>query len=73
MENKLEKENFGYSEMESRYGIKIGTAYTLVHQKRIPHIRLGRRFVLFNSKSIETWLRTHEVAPIVEARKPGQN
>ena len=33
-----------------------GTLYALVHQKRIPHIRIGPRTVRFRKQAIEKWL-----------------
>lgn len=45
-----------YSEVSKRYGLKVGTLYALVHNHRIPHVRLGARFVRFRSDAIEQWL-----------------
>jgi excisionase family DNA binding protein len=57
---KQEQEFLEYRDL-LQYGIKLGTAYSLVSQGRIPHIRLGKRFVRFSKKSILEWLKSHEV------------
>ena len=44
-------------------GVPVGTVHQLVHQRRIPHVRLGRRFIRFRRAEIETWLQQHAVAP----------
>jgi len=56
-----EQEVVGYAEMERRYGIKRGTLYSLVSQRRIPHLRLGSRFVRFRVAEVEAWLNSHRV------------
>ncbi len=51
-----------YAEVEEKYGIKVSTLYSLVHQKRIPHVRLGRRFIRFSVPEVEAWVASHRVA-----------
>lgn len=51
-----------YDGLEQKYGIKKGTAYSLVCRKRIPHIRLGKRFVRFPVDEIDRWFAEHFVA-----------
>lgn len=51
-----------YTQVATRYGLKVGTLYALVHQRRIPHVRLGRRFVRFREAEIEGWITQNVVA-----------
>ena len=41
----------------------LGTLYALVHQKRIPHHRLGNRMVRFDLDALQRWLEEHERVP----------
>jgi excisionase family DNA binding protein len=50
-----------YDELCARYGFKRGTVYSMVHEGRIPHIRLGPRFVRFEVSAIDAWIRSHRV------------
>jgi excisionase family DNA binding protein len=54
-------ENVGYAGAEEITGVTKGTLYGLVAQKRIPHIRLGKRHVLFSVKELRDWLDLHRV------------
>lgn len=58
----IETQYITYEQLERHFGIKRGTAYALVSQKRIPHTRLGNRFVLFNAEEIKLWLSKHAVS-----------
>lgn len=42
-------------------GINIGTLYSMVCNKRIPHIRLGKRHVVFNKDELIAWLLSQKV------------
>lgn len=42
-------------------GLKLGTLYALVSQRRIPHVRLSKRLVRFPQDEIERWLAAHLV------------
>ena len=53
-----------YSQAAALLGIKVGTLYALVHHKRIPHIRLGKRFVRFDKDRLRAWMREHYVEPL---------
>ena len=63
-----EKVLINYNQLEERYSIKKGTAYALVSQKRIPHVRLGNRFVLFEVCEIDKWLSGFVVKSETEGR-----
>ena len=52
-----------YSQVAEEYGIKVGSLYAMVHQLRIPHVRLGRRFVRFSRHELERWIDSHNVTP----------
>lgn len=49
-------ETITYAQLTERFGIKRGTAYALVSQNRIPHIKIGRRFILFPVAAVTAWL-----------------
>ncbi len=52
-----------YTQVAEEYGIKVGTLYAMVHQRRIPHVRLGRRFVRFSRHELERWIDSNNVTP----------
>ena len=53
-----------YSDVAAKFAIKKGTLYALVCQKRIPHVRIGPRFVRFAEDDIERWLAEKSVAAL---------
>jgi excisionase family DNA binding protein len=55
---------WNYKEVSKQTGMPSGTIYSLVSQKRIPHIRLGRRHVLFPAEEVIRWLEQHRVKHI---------
>ena len=64
----------GYRKATEITGLPEGTLYSLVSQKRIPHIRLGKRLVRFNVEELQAWLEAQAVpvsAPLSRARKGG--
>lgn len=62
----IETENTSYDGAERITGLKRGTLQALVCRKRIPHIRVGRRLVLFPVEALRKWLEQHRVesAPV---------
>ena len=50
-------------ELSKRTTLSRWTIYNLVNQRRIPHIKVGRR-VLFPLKAIEEWLDQHTIGVI---------
>jgi excisionase family DNA binding protein len=52
--------------------VPIGTVHQLVHQKRIPHVRLGRRFIRFRRSEIEAWITGQAVPPATQLGKGGR-
>jgi len=57
----MQTDIISYSEAATLLGLPIGTVYSLVSQKRIPHIRLGNRLVRFSVSEIQNWLHSHRV------------
>ena len=51
-----------YEEAAQLLSIKRATLYSLVHHRRIPHVRLGPRFVRFSRAELEQWVAVHRVA-----------
>lgn len=37
--------------------------YQLIREKRIPHIRLGRRFIRFKCKDVKQWIESKKILP----------
>ncbi|MGO9664304.1 MAG: helix-turn-helix domain-containing protein [Polyangia bacterium] len=54
-------EHIGYSEAAKMLGLPRGTLYWLVNQRRVPHVRLGRRLVRFSVRELQAWLKAHTV------------
>lgn len=52
-----------YGGAERLTSIKRATLYALVSERRIPHIRIGRRFVRFSKRELLAWLQQHRVLP----------
>ena len=59
----------GYAEAASLLGTKIATLYCWVHQKRIPHIRIGRRCIRFEKNTLIQWLASRSVPVGVEVEE----
>ena len=57
----MDDQKLTYKQIAELWGIPMGTLYTLVFQKRIPHIRLGKRFVRFSKAEVDAWMKSHEV------------
>jgi len=57
----LENRQIGYAEAAQFLGLPRGTLYWLVSEKRVPHIRLGRRLVRFSVQELQNWLAEHAV------------
>jgi excisionase family DNA binding protein len=57
----MEDELLTYDQAAKLVNLKLGTLYALVSQKRVPHVRLGRRLVRFSRSELNAWLRRHAV------------
>ena len=53
----------GYKGAQEILGMPLGTLYGMVSRSEIPHIRLGRRHVLFDVEELMAWLKAHRVSP----------
>jgi excisionase family DNA binding protein len=53
----------GYAEASQLLGIKLGTLYSMVHERRIPFYRLSGRMVRFRRADLERWLAERAVEP----------
>ena len=49
-------------------GLSIHTLYTMVSQRRIPHVKLGR-LTKFDPVLLENWIKQHTVMPM-PGKKP---
>lgn len=56
-----EPKYWGYKQAAESIGIPIGTLYAKVSRKEIPHVRLGRRHVLFPIEDVLAWLKSNQV------------
>jgi len=54
-------EMLDYNQLAEEFNIKKGTLHCWVHQHKIPHVRLGPRFVRFRRSEIEAWMREKDV------------
>ena len=54
-------ELINYRDAAKQLGLPLGTLYAMVHQNRIPHIRLGRRLVRFDPRQLEEFIDAHRV------------
>lgn len=50
-----------YKQAVELTGLKKGSLYAMVSQKRVPHLRLGGRHVLFDREELMRWLEKHRV------------
>jgi excisionase family DNA binding protein len=55
------EDSLTYEQAGRFLNLKTGTLYALVSQRRIPHVRLGRRLVRFSRPALDAWLRSHVV------------
>jgi excisionase family DNA binding protein len=56
-----------YAAAAAHLAIPVGTLRHLVSKHRIPHIRLGPRFVRFDVAKLDEWTAAHAVA-VAEAQ-----
>jgi len=55
-------ELLSYQEAANLLHVQIGTVYSWVSKKMIPHIRLGPRLVRFKREEIEAWVEEKQVS-----------
>jgi excisionase family DNA binding protein len=51
----------GYKDAAVFLGVPVGTLYAWVHQKRVPHVRFGRRAVRFDRAALRAWVESRAV------------
>lgn len=69
MNPQVSTEYLDYASAARLLGVPIGTLYGLVAQRRIPHVRLGRRLVRFDRRVLERWLADRAIEPLAEPSK----
>ncbi len=62
MENPKRKEMVGIKELAKYVGIEVYTVYDWVHQRKIPHYKVGR-LLKFDIAEINSWLESKKVEP----------
>ncbi len=55
-------DTIAYAEAAALLGIAVGTLYAWVHQRRIPHYRIGPRCVRFSRSELLHFLQDHAIA-----------
>lgn len=55
-------ERWGYTATAHYIGVPVGTVRAWVSRRRIPHLRLGARLVVFERAEIDRWLASQRVA-----------
>jgi excisionase family DNA binding protein len=48
-------------------GLSRHTLYTMVSQRRIPYVKVGR-LTKFDLKALDAWIKKHSVMPISDGR-----
>lgn len=49
-------------EVSNEYGLAVSTLYTMVCQRRIPFVKMGRR-TKFDRRELDRWITQHSVKP----------
>nr|BFD65317.1 hypothetical protein HAGR004_03390 [Bdellovibrio sp. HAGR004] len=47
-----------YLQVQQMTGLPLGTLYSLVSRKQIPHMRMGTRLVRFNPTEVKKWMKS---------------
>ena len=63
MNEKKKPKYLTYPELALELNLPLGTLYSKVASRSIPHVRLGRRLVRFDADQIAAWLKAQEIAP----------
>lgn len=65
-----------YRQAAALIGLPVNSLYQLVHHRRIPHVRLGRRFVRFKRSDLAAWIddrRVPATEPMTQKASSGDN
>ena len=57
-----QREMLNYGEAADLVGVPVGTLYSWVFTRAIPHFRLGARLVRFRRSELQRWLTERHVA-----------
>lgn len=57
----------GVTEAAQYTGLSVHTIYTMVSQRRIPHMKLGR-LVKFDVPMLDAWIKSNTVMPMPQRR-----
>lgn len=52
-----------YKKAAAFLDMPLGTLYALVHQRRIPFVRFGKRMVRFDLDELQAWVDARRNAP----------
>ena len=57
-----QNEYLAYKEAADFLGITVGTLYSMVARKVVPHHRIGNRLVRFSKAELESWLNRKAIS-----------
>jgi excisionase family DNA binding protein len=63
----LQRKFLTVKEVSEYIGIATDTIYTMVNQRRIPYVKVGR-LVKFDQAALDAWLKQHTVMPMPPKR-----
>ncbi|MDO7485484.1 helix-turn-helix domain-containing protein [Peribacillus frigoritolerans] len=66
----MERTTLTTKEVADYLGISTGLVYTLVRERKIPSVKLGRR-ILFKIDSVDRWLAQQESAALEAGEQIG--
>jgi len=56
----IERRYLGIEELAQYIGITKGTAYIWIHQRKLPHFKVGK-LVKFDIREIDEWMKERKV------------
>lgn len=57
----------GYRDAAALLGVPLGTLYSWVSKRCVPHIRLGPKLVRFSRDDLAQWIQSRRVSPLRDA------
>jgi len=57
------QEMMNYRQTADLIGIKLGTLYSMVSRREVPHVRVGRRLIRFPRTEMMRWLAERTFLP----------
>jgi excisionase family DNA binding protein len=64
-----QSENLTYTEAAHFLGIPVGTVYSMVARRQLPHLRLGKRLVRFSRHDLEAWVAARRVEAVTPSHR----